>query len=190
MAEQIVAEEWRPVPGWSGLYSVSNHGMVMSDRTGMVRVSHPNQGGYHSVRLSRAGYGKTVRVHRLVAAAFVHGAGDKREVNHIDGNKANNRAENLEWVSRSENIRHADRHGLRSCARGKNNANARLNECQVRIIRRLMGVVPGKAVADVFGVHERTVWRVWHGIVWGWVNNSAPIDTSAVLALEAERGTR
>lgn len=68
------------------------------------------------------GYRKSIKMHRLIAEAFVPNPNGYKEVNHKDGNKLNNHWTNLEWCTRSENIRHCHRLGLRS-SRGSNNGN-------------------------------------------------------------------
>ncbi len=86
--------------------------------------------------------GKDVYIHRLVATVFCANPNCYKEVNHIDGNKENNRAENLEWCSRSENNKHAFRSGLRSydelsrMAQLPRKSMRKLSEDQVKEIRR------------------------------------------------------
>jgi hypothetical protein len=81
----------------------------MSTQNGKVRIlSTKNaKGDYLSAVLCKDGERRSTRIHRLVAKAFIDNPNNKPEVNHIDGNKQNNRVENLEWVSESENIKHA-----------------------------------------------------------------------------------
>lgn len=73
----------------------------------MVEHSTRYSKGYEIVDLYKNGKRKTVRVHRLVAEAFIPNNDNKPEVNHIDGNKHNNNVDNLEWVTKKENCRHA-----------------------------------------------------------------------------------
>jgi hypothetical protein len=84
--------------------------------------------GYYQVnvisRLAKNGYRHSIKLHRLIALAFVPNPQGYKEVNHIDGNKLNNNADNLEWCSRSYNIKECYRLGLRS-SRGKKNGNYR-----------------------------------------------------------------
>lgn len=119
---ELFNEEWREVQ-LSPNYEVSNLGRVRSKDRKVTQFGHKKNytrimkgrilqprkqnAGYLVVWLSIDGKKKAITIHRLVAAAFVDGNGN--DVNHKDGNKMNNRAENLEWVSRSENIRHAYR---------------------------------------------------------------------------------
>lgn len=111
-------EVWKDIKGYEGLYQVSNLGRIKSlprKRTIKTeRILSPkfNKGGYLEVALCKNSKYKMCRVHRLVASAFIQNPENKREVNHIDGNKLNNKADNLEWVTPSENIRHAFKTGL------------------------------------------------------------------------------
>lgn len=116
-------EEWKAVPGFCGRYEVSNLGRVRSYSNGrhgnraesVVMVPKNRPGGYSQVHLYKPkGGGKqhTVMIHRLVADLFVSNPDGKTVVNHKDGNKTNNAADNLEWVTSSENTFHAVRSGL------------------------------------------------------------------------------
>lgn len=111
-------EVWKPIEGTDGRYEVSNTGKVRSldyKQTGKTKELTPCEkvGGYLQLRVKINGKLKTVVIHRLVAEAFVPNPDGKPEVNHINGNKKRNYADNLEWVTRSENINHAVKTGLR-----------------------------------------------------------------------------
>ena len=107
--------EWRDVKAYEGLYRVSSDGQVFSARSGKILKPHINTKGYARHWLQRDGQ-KAFFTHRLVAVAFL-GASDL-QVNHIDGDKSNNRVENLEWCSGSDNVKHAYRTGLKTGAGG------------------------------------------------------------------------
>ena len=97
------------VKGCEGLYAVSNDGQVWSHISNKWLKPSTTSNGYASVRLK----GKTQNVHRLIAEAFCNKSKGCDQVNHINGDKLDNRAENLEWVTMSQNHKHAFATGLR-----------------------------------------------------------------------------
>ena len=115
-------EQWKTIEDYPD-YEVSSFGRVRSKDRKITQLGHKNyyervmrgkvlqprrqNAGYYVVQLCMNGKKKAVTIHRLVAAAFI--AGNGNDVNHKDGNKTNNNVENLEWVTRSENITHAYR---------------------------------------------------------------------------------
>lgn len=104
---------WRHIAGTD--HEVSDSGSIRNTNTGRLRVAKAtNSAGYRLVRMFRHGIYKTFSVHRLVAECFIGPCQPDRVVNHIDGNKANNAASNLEYVTVSENARHAYAMGLSS----------------------------------------------------------------------------
>ena len=114
----MTEEVWRDVKGYEGLYQVSNMGRVKSlgrkDRFGRVikeRILEPavTHNGYLRVGLHVDGKRKMLRVHRLVCEAFHENPDNKSEVNHVNENKTDNRACNLEWSTRTENCNHGSR---------------------------------------------------------------------------------
>lgn len=94
-------------------YSVSDKGRVRNDNSGHIRTVQLTSSGYDSQTLS-LGNKKSVTkyTHRLVAETFIDNPENKEQVNHIDGNKLNNEAKNLEWVTQEENMRHCFDSGL------------------------------------------------------------------------------
>ena len=117
-------EKWKEIEDYPN-YQISNYGRVKSlkyynnvykkyyDRE-LILKEKINKSGYKFVSLGcgKRGKKKNIAIHRLVAKAFIPNIKNYKEINHKDGNKNNNRVENLEWCSRSENMLHAYKLGL------------------------------------------------------------------------------
>ena len=124
-------EIWKDIEGYKGKYQVSNFGKVKNTNTNHILSQSKNNCGYYRVGLYFNKVNKRVDVHRLVAEAFINNPEQKKEVNHINGNKKDNSINNLEWVTHKENICHAWKEGLFETVRkaskryGKNNPSAK-----------------------------------------------------------------
>ena len=117
-------EIWKDIKGYEGLYQISSFGNVKSLDRYIINKNGDKQyfpgkyltqgigDSYLKVTLSKNNKQRTFRVHILVARTFIPNPENKPEVNHIDGNKKNNKVNNLEWNTRSENELHAYRNGL------------------------------------------------------------------------------
>ena len=171
-------EIWKDVIGYEGLYQVSNYGNIK----GLERVCGHYKGGlrtYKERMLSRTlhkdGYLKVgltkdsqlrqFSIHRLVCEAFLENKENKPHVNHINGIKTDNRLENLEWVTCSENLSHAFRIGLRS-QNGEKNHRATLTEDQVFQIKYSLNHLNNKDVAIIFSIKANEVARIRRGERW------------------------
>lgn len=105
-------EIWKDISGYEGYYQISNFGNVKNTKTQKILLGDTNNIGYRRVTLYSP-VRKRFFIHRLVALHFCEGASEDLVVNHIDGDKTNNKAENLEWVTRSQNDLHAYQMNLR-----------------------------------------------------------------------------
>lgn len=162
----LAGEVWKPAGGYEGAYEVSNCGRVRSlprvttrkngmplTVAGRVRKIQTFPTGYRYVTLRD----RTVYIHRLVAAAFIPNPEDKPEVNHRDGDKANNRVSNLEWATRRENVAHAFATGIVQ-QNGSDNPMSKLQEVDVEdILRRLAGGAKQRDLAAAFGVTKDAI---------------------------------
>ena len=132
------------------IWEISNLGRVKKDDK--IFIPRIDKSGYCNL-------GKGITVHRLVAEFFIPNSDLKSQVNHINGIKTDNRIENLEWVTRSENMKHAFKIGLCN-TKGFNNPNSKLNEEKVNKIKilRSSGMIYSK-IAKEIGVSTMTVYN-------------------------------
>lgn len=168
-------EIWKDIIGYEGYYQVSNLGNVKSlARKGSGsslkdRILKPGLSGskYLFVHFSVNGKVKMMQVHRLVAIAFIQNKLNKKEVNHINGIKTDNRVENLEWLSPSENIKHGLSLGIMNTAKGSQKKNSKFTEEQVYNIKiRLKNGEIGFRIAKELGVHKEVIAGIRKGRTW------------------------
>ncbi len=171
-------EIWKDIEGYEGLYQVSNLGRVKSLGRSFIgksgrqylvveklrKVSYADN-GYLVVGLYRNSRGKTFYVHRLVSSAFLLNSENKGTVNHINGQKDDNRAENLEWATQAENIKHAIDNGLKDSI-GERNGISKLTEQQVITIKYGLTGLDQQKIAEMYNVTQTTVSKIRTGRNW------------------------
>lgn len=165
-----LTERFRNVKGYDGLYQVSNLGRVKSlkRKKEVIMTNFLNPFGYNQVKLSRNGKNKTVRVHRLVGLAFINNPKDKPEINHINGIKNDNRIENLEWVTPTENARHAWKNNLITSKKGEQHGMAKLTWNNVDTIRTIYktGIYSHRQLAKKFSVSKTNIGDILRNKIW------------------------
>ena len=102
---ESIAEIWKDIQGYEGLYQVSNFGRVKGLKRSKIRKLCNDRGGYLCVSLKKQGTVKLCKVHRLVAVAFIPNPENKPQIDHINAIKTDNTIKNLRWVSAKENVR-------------------------------------------------------------------------------------
>lgn len=130
-------EKWRPVVGYEGLYEVSNLGRVRR-----VKIIEPTRKkhGYMQVSLvDRNGVRKSLRLHRIVAEAFIPNPEGKPQVNHRDENPENNRAVNLEWATAEENTNYGSRTARAAAKNGSKTPILQIDPATLKVIAEYPG---------------------------------------------------
>ena len=156
-------EIWRDISGYEGLCQISNLGRVKSFYNGGRMLKPGRVSGYLRVTLRCDGKSKSLFVHRLVAQAFIPNPESKREVNHVNGIKTDNRVENLEWVTPAENSRHAVATGLYIAPQGEDHYNAKLTNEQVIYIRENPDGLTRNQLAKKFAIPPQSISRIQLG---------------------------
>ena len=179
-----MTERWEAIPGYDGMYDVSNQGRVRSWNNnggfGTGRRKKPRilkaslcADGYPRVALSKESRATTLQVHMLVLTAFVGPCPAGMECRHLDGAPANNRLSNLAWGTHSENAQDSIAHGTHVDNRGEACGMSKLTEADVGEIRQLYaaGGVLQRELGEQFGVAPHTVSRIVHRKRWAHVSD-------------------
>lgn len=158
---------WSKIP--DSHYSVSSHGEVRNDLTGQIKTPHPNNKGYYDVHLYDNSKRTIRRIHRLVAEAFIPNQEGKPCINHIDGDKLNNNVDNLEWVTHSENMKHAFGTGLAKPhpsygMRGRKNPNGGSKGKPIVCVTTNEEFSSTKQASEFFGITQSSIWDCLHGL--------------------------
>lgn len=162
-------EDWVDLLPILGInYRVSQLGRVQNTTTGKLVFGATNGSGYRTIsaKIIKENRGTVFMIHRLVAIAFIPNPENKPQVNHLDGNKQNNRVENLAWATASENVAHSHKIGL--CRVGERHYKAKLTEADVLEIRRryYAGEASQNAIAHELGMDSSTISDLVQGKTW------------------------
>ena len=169
------AEIWKSIKGYEGHYFVSNLGSVKtnnhygSGKDAILKPAKDNK-GYLRVSLTKDKILKTYKVHRLVALAFIENPNNKPQVNHKNGIKTDNRIDNLEWCTNTENVHHAINLGLFVFSTPEKSVNKQvksgeLNGCHLLTEKQVLEIrskfkpreYTRKMLALEYGVKESTI---------------------------------
>lgn len=171
-------EEWRDIVGFEGFYKISNYGRVVSLERRVVtkrnyvyhykkKMMRPHfDEEYVKVQLRTSlGKSKGYRLHRLIAEAFIPNPENLPQVNHVNGNKSDNRIENLEWCTHQHNVDHAIITGLKEIATRRH-----VTEEQVRQVRvELNNGLTYPQIVKKLNITEAIIGNIKRGNSWYWL---------------------
>ena len=140
----------KDIKGFEGLYAITRDGKVWSHKYKKFMMPHKfrDKVWYYSISLWKNRVGSNFKIHRLVAQAYIPNPQNLAEVNHKNGIKNDNRVENLEWMSRKDNLAYGWKMipmGIRNIRRGENSGKAKITEEIVRQIRKDYSIKDGMA---------------------------------------------
>jgi hypothetical protein len=159
-----MTEEWRAVVGYEGLYEVSDLSRIRGITRGKIKKFHVHKRGYAQTNLCKNGIVKTIRIHRIVAEAFIEKVEGKNHINHIDNVRSNNKVSNLEWCTSKENAEHRDRQKRGTI--GERNGNTNLTNKLVDDIRKSYPKISGYRLAKNYNVSHTTIYNILNNKSW------------------------
>lgn len=167
--------QFNPISGYLGLYDAGNDGSIRSlprmikGKNGLklspgciLKGQADKNTGYLRVVLCKNGKTKNYSIHRLVAETFIENTHNLPQVNHVNGDKRDNHADNLEWISHKGNMEHASRHGL--VASGTRQRNAKLTDEAVKTIFTSGDSL--SVLASKHGVSPQTISHIKNRATW------------------------
>ena len=178
----MIIEEWKEIEGFEG-YHISNLGRVKSFKRyaeGKIMSLNMTKQGYYHVILYSNKILKGMKVHRLVASAFIPNPENKPQVNHIDGDKSNNCVNNLEWSTASENQFHAIELGLSTSCKGMKHGRSKLTEELVIEILERGKWSSYETIAKYYGVDRKTIEDILKRKRWKYIEGFEPVKSDKI----------
>ena len=167
------------IPGTTGYYATEDGDIFSTNNSirgeSMKQLkSRVNNCGYLQIMLGNNGglkfKNKLCSIHRLIATTFISNPENKPQVNHKNGNKSDNRVENLEWSTASENIQHAIATGLLLAAKGEDQGSSKItNKEAITLIDRILNGATNEELALEFDLHSRYISLIRHKKRWAWL---------------------
>lgn len=154
----------KKIPGHDRLYSAFSDGTIVNHQTARIMKTTPSRNGYRTIGLYSNGKTRTFYAHRIIASAFFGEPGEGFQVNHKNADKADNRPENLEWVTHQGNMNHAK--DLRLHPRGENHFRSKFKDHEVEEIKSLKGIESQESIARRFGVSQGTISSIHTNKTW------------------------
>lgn len=170
-------EVWRTIPGLDGRFEASSYGRIRRSMTPYLGATRPpgslvrhanDKNGYFKFHSSIRGVCVSKKWHQLIALAFLGERPCGKQVAHIDGNRSNNRADNLAYVTPAENASHKYAHG--TIVTGERVHSSKLTENDVREIRA-SSEAPS-VIGKRFGINPRHVWRLRKRLQWAHIGGA------------------
>lgn len=162
-------KRWRKIKGYANLYMVSDAGEIMSVKTGKIKKQFINNSGYRIMRLHKSNVVKNVLPHRITATEFIANPDKLPYVNHKNGIKTDNRVENLEWCTPTQNSLHSyrmrrERGETWRMYPGEENFAAKITAADAMFIFE-SGLEP-IILAHIFGITTSVVHHIRTGRSW------------------------
>lgn len=166
-------EKWKPIPGYKRFYSISSFGRIRKDKkynnrpkNGIVQ-SRIKKDGYRQISLYKNFTPKTFKLSRLMALTFIGKPKKGEQVNHKDGNKSNDKLDNLEYTTARGNMLHAIKLGLKKIRYGSD-VSKKLNERDVKKIRHLYFINKKSQteISKIFNIAQTTVHHIVKRKTW------------------------
>lgn len=147
-------------------FEISQSGIIRNAKTKAIKSQYVSSAGYYMISISKKNKSKPHRVHRLLANNFIENIEKLKEVNHKDGNKLNNKLNNLEWVSHFGNMQHAFSTGLANNTGTKNGMAKLDNEKVIEIKNLLKQGISQYKIAKMYNVSRSAILKINLNKTW------------------------